>query len=86
MQCHNVLLLIVIFYYATVFSITSLFNLDIKQRGSIFHLVLHNDTNSLEADLVLLNSMTELLGKTLEVLDLTIEGLMASPSMTLEPS
>ena len=50
-------------------------------------MLLHNDTNSLkQADLVLLNSMMESLGKTLEVLDLTIEGLMVSLSTTLEPS
>lgn len=43
-------------------------------------MVLANDTDRLEADAVLLNSVAESLGETLEVLDPSIEGLLAASS------
>jgi hypothetical protein len=46
--------------------------LNIKQGGAIFHLILDDDTDSLKADVVLLNSMAESLCKALEVLDPSI--------------
>jgi hypothetical protein len=62
--------------------------LNVKQGGAIFNLILDNDTDSLKADVVLLNSMAELLCEAIEVLDPSIQGLMAcsSSSLTLKLS
>jgi hypothetical protein len=60
--------------------------LNVKQGGAIFHLILDNYTDSLEADAVLLDSMAESLCKALEVLNPSIQGLMACSSSTLKLS
>lgn len=57
--------------------------LDLKERRSIFHLILHNNTDSFKANLMLGNFVTEPIVKDSKMFNSCVEGFLSGSSSTL---